>query len=128
MIFVDASVPRTVADAVKRVRPDARWKLDLLPCDTKDEVWLEAAGKQGWLVLTRDKHVRTRPGKRRAPAGANFAPEGGEASVSGWASPVCPLPSGRDTQGLWPRPSLHLDPLRRLAPSGSARRGSASRW
>jgi predicted nuclease of predicted toxin-antitoxin system len=66
VIFVDASVPRTVADAIKRVRPDARWKLDLFPHDTKDEVWLEAAGKQGWLVVTRDKHVRTRPGERRA--------------------------------------------------------------
>lgn len=66
MIFVDASVPRTVADAIKRVRPDTRWKLDLFPPDTKDVVWLEAAGKQNWLVLTRDKHIRTRPGERRA--------------------------------------------------------------
>jgi hypothetical protein len=55
-----------VADAIKRVRPDAKWKLDLFPHDTKDVVWLEAAGKQGWLVVTRDKHVRTRPGERRA--------------------------------------------------------------
>ena len=66
MIFVDASVPRTVADAIKRRRPDARWKLDLFPRDTKDVVWLEAAGKGGWLVVTRDKHIRTRPGERRA--------------------------------------------------------------
>lgn len=66
MIFVDASVPRSVADELKKVRPDARWKEDLFPTDTKDTVWLEAAGRRGWLVVTHDKKIRTRPGERRA--------------------------------------------------------------
>ena len=41
---------------------------DLFPLDTKDPVWLQEAGKQGWLVITRDKRIRTRPGERRAIA------------------------------------------------------------
>lgn len=66
MIFVDASVPRSVADEIKKVRPGARWKGDLFPLDTKDSVWLQVAGEQGWLVITHDKKIRTRPGERRA--------------------------------------------------------------
>lgn len=66
MIFVDASVPRSVADEIKKVRPDAHWMGDLFALDTKDPVWLREAGKRGWLVITHDKKIRTRPGERRA--------------------------------------------------------------
>jgi predicted nuclease of predicted toxin-antitoxin system len=66
VIFIDASVPRSVADEIKKVRPDARWIGDLFPLDTKDPVWLREAGRQGWLVITHDKKIRTRPGERRA--------------------------------------------------------------
>lgn len=31
-----------------------------------DEEWLEAAGKQGWMVLTRDKNIRRKPNELRA--------------------------------------------------------------
>ncbi len=31
-----------------------------------DEEWLEAAGKQGWIVLTRDKNIRRKPNELRA--------------------------------------------------------------
>ena len=66
MIFVDASVPRSVADEIKKVRSDARWMGDLFSQDTKDPVWLAEAGRKGWLVITHDKKIRTRPGERRA--------------------------------------------------------------
>ena len=66
MIFVDASVPRSVADEIKKVRPDARWMGDLFRLDTKDTVWLLEAGQRRWLVITHDKKIRTRPGVRRA--------------------------------------------------------------
>lgn len=66
MIFVDASVPRGVADEVKKVRPDARWMGDVFPLDTKDPVWLRKAGEEGWLVITHDKKIKSRPGERRA--------------------------------------------------------------
>lgn len=29
--------------------------------DAPDEEWLAAAGREGWVVLTRDKHIRRRP-------------------------------------------------------------------
>ncbi|HXM54062.1 MAG TPA: hypothetical protein VOB72_01640 [Candidatus Dormibacteraeota bacterium] len=32
---------------------------------TKDVVWLPIAGANQWLVLMRDKRIRTRPGERR---------------------------------------------------------------
>lgn len=66
MIFVDASVPRSVADQVKKVRPDACWLADLFPLNTKDTEWLQKAGQEGWLVITHDKKIKTRPGERRA--------------------------------------------------------------
>ena len=31
-----------------------------------DEEWLEAVGKQGWIVLTRDKNIRRKPNELRA--------------------------------------------------------------
>ena len=31
-----------------------------------DETWLEVAGKQGWVVLTRDKNIRRKPNELRA--------------------------------------------------------------
>lgn len=34
--------------------------------DTKDEDWLAEAGRNGWVVIRRDKHIRSRPGERRA--------------------------------------------------------------
>lgn len=68
MIFVDASVPRSVADRIKRARPETVWIGELFPLDTKDPVWLREAGRRGWLVITRDKNIRKRHGERRAIA------------------------------------------------------------
>lgn len=31
-----------------------------------DEVWLEVAGREGWIVLTRDKRIRWRPAELEA--------------------------------------------------------------
>lgn len=66
MIFIDRSVPRGVADAVKRMRDDILWLEDEFPHDVPDEAWLARAGSEGWLVITHDRKVRTRPGERRA--------------------------------------------------------------
>jgi len=66
MIFVDRSVPRGVANALKEVRGDVAWLEDLFPHDVKDEAWLKAAGENNWLVITRDRKIKTRPGERRA--------------------------------------------------------------
>jgi predicted nuclease of predicted toxin-antitoxin system len=64
--FIDRSVPRSVADAVKRIRDDVLSLEDEFSHDVSDREWLAAAGERGWLVITHDRKVRTRPGERRA--------------------------------------------------------------
>lgn len=66
MIFVDGSVPRTVADELKRIGKDAKAKIELFKQDTKDPVWLREVGINGWLAITRDGYIRHRPGEKRA--------------------------------------------------------------
>ena len=69
MIFIDRSIPKSVATALKAVRDDVLWLEDRFQHDTKDTDWLPVAGAEGWLVITRDKKIRTRPGERRAILG-----------------------------------------------------------
>ncbi len=64
MIFVDRSVPKGVAEQIKKVRSDVIWLEDKFRHDTPGEEWLPVAGQEGWLVVLRDKKVRTRPGER----------------------------------------------------------------
>ena len=66
MIFIDRSIPKGVAEALKQVRDDVVWLEDVFPHDVRDTVWLREAGQRGWLVISRDKKIRTRPGERRA--------------------------------------------------------------
>lgn len=66
MIFMDCSVPRGVAKAVKKGEEDVRWLGEIFPVDTPDTHWLREAGNNGWLVITRDRKIRTRPGERGA--------------------------------------------------------------
>lgn len=66
MIFIDRSIPKSVADALKLVRPDLMWIEDKYNHRTKDEVWLPDIGAKQWLLISRDKHIRTRPGERQA--------------------------------------------------------------
>ncbi len=63
---MDRSIPKPVADALKLVRKDVAWLEDLFDHRTKDEDWLKGAGEQGWLVILRDKKIRTRPRERQA--------------------------------------------------------------
>lgn len=67
MIFFDRSVLRGVAEAIKQVRNDAVWLEDVFEEHwIKEREWLPVAGKNGWLVVLRDKKVRTRKEERRA--------------------------------------------------------------
>lgn len=67
MIFFDRSVPRGVAEAVKQVREDACWLEDVFEEGwIKDREWIPEVGARGWLVITKDKKIRTRPEERRA--------------------------------------------------------------
>lgn len=66
MIFIDRSIPRDVADALACVRDDVEWLEPRFPDDTADEVWLAEAGREGWVVVTRDKQIRRRYSERKA--------------------------------------------------------------
>ncbi len=66
MIFIDRSVPRGVADAVKMIREDVLWLEDEFAHDVPDQEWLAVTGEREWLIITHDKKIRTRPGERRA--------------------------------------------------------------
>ena len=66
MIFVDRSIPRAVAQALKQVRNDVVWLEDCLPHNATDAQWLALVGSSGWLAITRDKKIRQRPGELNA--------------------------------------------------------------
>jgi hypothetical protein len=66
VIFIDASLPRTVADELKKVREDVIFKHDIFRPNTDDPIWLRRVGIEGWLAITRDAHIRTRPAERAA--------------------------------------------------------------
>ena len=66
VIFVDGSMPRSVADELKAIGKDAIAKIELFPDGTKDPVWLQKVGENGWLAITRDVNIRFRPGEKQA--------------------------------------------------------------
>jgi PIN like domain len=67
VIFFDRSIPRGVAEAVKQVRDDACWLEDVFEEGwIKDREWIPEIGAREWLVVSKDKKIRTRPEERRA--------------------------------------------------------------
>jgi hypothetical protein len=64
VIFIDRSVPKSVSEALKQVRDDVIWLEDRYSHDAADALWLRDAGLSGWIVISRDKGIRTRPGER----------------------------------------------------------------
>lgn len=66
MIFIDRSVPRAVAQALKLVRDDVIWFEDRFRHDTKDRDWLPEAGANNWRVISRDKNIRYKKDEIRA--------------------------------------------------------------
>lgn len=51
--------------ALKAVRDDVAWLEDVFPHGTPDVEWLPVVGANGWLMVCRDKKMRTRVGERR---------------------------------------------------------------
>jgi len=43
-----------------------RWLEDEFPHNAKETEWLPEVGARGWLVISRDKKIRSRPGERRS--------------------------------------------------------------
>jgi predicted nuclease of predicted toxin-antitoxin system len=72
IFFVDRSLGRRIiTDALREAGEDVRVHDDHFPQDAKDEVWLAAVGKQGWVVLTKDKNIRYRAVELQALIAAN---------------------------------------------------------
>lgn len=69
MIFFDRSIPKGVVEAVKQVREDVCWLEDVFSEHwIKDREWIPEIGARGWLVVSKDKKIRTRKEERRAVA------------------------------------------------------------
>ena len=66
--YVDASVPVAVRRALAMVRDDIRFAGGPgAPKEkTQDKDWLRVAGDNEWVVIKRDKRIRTRPAEREA--------------------------------------------------------------
>lgn len=61
VFFVDRSLGRIVVPAALRAAgATVVVHDDVFGADTPDEVWLEQAGGQGWIVLTQDQQIRYR--------------------------------------------------------------------
>lgn len=67
---------------------------DALPFGSTDDVWLSKCGHRGWIVLTRDKHIRHRRLEREAlmrNGVAAFALTSGAATAEEVAETIVPL-------------------------------------
>lgn len=65
MIFLDRSIPRSVADSLKAVRRnDVVWLEDYFPHNVPDEEWIPEVGRRGWIAVVRDKKIRARRWRR----------------------------------------------------------------
>jgi len=72
VFFIDRSLGRLeVASALRAVGADVRVHDDLFPQDVEDIVWLTEAGRQGWIILTKDARIRQRLNERLALRRAN---------------------------------------------------------
>jgi predicted nuclease of predicted toxin-antitoxin system len=72
VFFVDRSLGRKVIPgALRGAGEEVRVHDEHFPQDAKDEVWLAEAGKSGWVVLTKDKHIRYRAAEILALRAAN---------------------------------------------------------
>jgi hypothetical protein len=68
IFYLDASIPVAVRRALASVRDDVRYAggPNAPKESTQDQHWLEDVGRDGWVVIGRDKRIRTRPGEREA--------------------------------------------------------------
>jgi len=68
--YLDASIPVDVYRALHCVRGDVLYPGEPgCPVEergAKDSDWLPIAGERGWIVLIRDKRIRSRPWERQA--------------------------------------------------------------
>jgi predicted nuclease of predicted toxin-antitoxin system len=59
--FVDRCLGRQVGLALRQSGLTVEFHADHFADDADDETWLSEVGKRGWVVLTKDKAIRTKP-------------------------------------------------------------------
>jgi hypothetical protein len=68
--YVDASVPIHVAQALQLVRTDIMYPgavgCPVVTANVPDAEWLATAGENDWVVIMKDRKIRTRPWERQA--------------------------------------------------------------
>lgn len=61
VFFVDESLDnQIVVDALCKAGANVKRLTEIFPRGTDDQVWLQHAGQQSWIVFTRDKRIRYR--------------------------------------------------------------------
>ncbi len=72
--FVDRSLGTSIVEGLRATGLTVRSMVDVYgdarAQRLRDEVWLRDAGKNGWIVLTKDDAIRRRPAERDAMIGA----------------------------------------------------------
>lgn len=59
IFFVDRSLGRKIIpEALRNANESVKTHDELFPQNTPDAVWLEEAGRQNWIVLTKDTRIR----------------------------------------------------------------------
>lgn len=68
--FVDRDLGPRVGRALREVKVDVVLHSDRFTASESDVVWIRAVSADGLVILTRDRHIRTRPAERQAFAEA----------------------------------------------------------
>jgi predicted nuclease of predicted toxin-antitoxin system len=72
--FLDRALgKRKVADALRAIGAVVEIHEDHFPSDARDQDWLSEVGKKGWVVLTKDQHIRYRAPEKEALMKAGIA-------------------------------------------------------
>jgi len=68
IFYLDADIPVAVRSAIAACRSDVLYagQPDAPAVDALDQEWLPRAGREGWVVITRDKRFRHRAAERQA--------------------------------------------------------------
>lgn len=61
VFFVDEALGRSTVPDALRAALDPEERVEVPIPGTPDEVWLEQAGKSGWIVLTKDRRLTRAP-------------------------------------------------------------------
>jgi predicted nuclease of predicted toxin-antitoxin system len=64
--FIDRCLGKAVGEALKRARAKVELHDDHFAQDVPDEDWIPEVTRRGWVILTKDKNIRRRPGEREA--------------------------------------------------------------